>query len=191
MPMGIVRVAPHLLVHRRYRMVDLRVPPDFAPSGRSVSASPGCPVSAATAGSMMSPRLRSNFASAAILRAIPRVSPLHAPAGCAADESSNSIGSCNPCLTLQCNLNLFRSSTCGKPPVFSRFRLLPHLPALPELQSNLLQGHQLKGRVGLLNLCTQVQNFDKFVDFTMHGALKSALHSNRSISPLSIHREHP
>jgi len=151
----------------------------------------GCPVSAATAGSMMSPRLHSNFASAAILLANPRVSPLHAPAGCAADESSSSIGSCNPCLTSRCDLNLFRSLTCGKPPVVSRVPLLSHLPASPELQSNLLQGHQLKGRVGLLNLCTQVQNFDKFVDFTMHGALKSALHSNRSISALSIHREHP
>jgi len=62
-PMGNVRVAPHLLVHRRCRLVDLRVPPNFTPSGRSVSASPGCPVSAVTAGSMMSPRLRSNFAS--------------------------------------------------------------------------------------------------------------------------------
>jgi len=62
-PMGKARVAPHLRVHRRCRLVDLRVPLDFAPSGRSVSASPGCPVSAATAGSMMSPRLRSNFAS--------------------------------------------------------------------------------------------------------------------------------
>ena len=143
MPMGNVRVAPHLLVHRRYRLVDLRVPPDFAPSGRSVSASPGCPASAATAGSMMSPRLRSNFASAAILLAIPRVSPLHAPAGCAADESSRSFGSCNPCPTLQRNLNLFRSSTCGKPPVSPRVPLLPHLRALPELQSKSLQGHQL------------------------------------------------
>ena len=139
--------------------------------------SSGCPVSAATAGSMLSPRLRSNFASAAILLANPRVSPLHAPAGCAADESSSSIGSCNPCLTSRCNLNLFRSTTCGKPPVFSRVPLLPHLPALPELQSNSLQGHQLKGRLGPLNLCTQVQNFDKFVDFTMYGALKNALHS--------------
>ena len=139
--------------------------------------SSGCPVSAATAGSMLSPRLRSNFASAAILLANPRVSPLHAPAGCAADESSSSFGSCNPCLTTQCNLNLFRSSTCGKPPAYSRCRLLPHLPALPELQSNSLQGHQLKGRLGPLNLCTQVQNFDKFVDFTMYGALKNALHS--------------
>jgi hypothetical protein len=158
--MGNVRVAPHLLVHRRCRMVDLRVPPDFAPSGRSVSASSGCPVSAATAGSMMSPRLHSNFASAAILRAIPRVSPLHAPAGCAADESSSSIGSCNPCLTLQCNLNLCRSFTCGEPPVTPRVPLLLHLPALPELQSNLLQGHQLQRRVGSFNLCMQVQNFD-------------------------------
>ena len=159
-PMGIVRVAPHFLVHRRCRLVDLRVPPDFTPSGRSVSASPGCPVSAATAGSMMSPRLCSNFASAAIPQATPRVSPLHAPAGCTADESSSSIGSCNPCLTLQCNLNLFRSSTCGKPPADSRFPLLLHLPALPELQSKSLQGHQLKRRVGPFNLCTQVQNFD-------------------------------
>jgi hypothetical protein len=104
--------------------------------------------------------LRSNLASSSILRANPRVSPLHAPAGCAADESSNSFGSCNPCLTLQCNLNLFRSSTCGKPPVISRFPLLPHLPALPELQSKSLQGHQLKRRLGLLDLCTQVQNLD-------------------------------
>jgi len=158
--MGSVRVAPHLLVHRRCRLVDLRVPPDFAPSGRSVSASSGCPVSSATAGSMLSPRLYSNFASAAILLAIPRVSPLHAPAGCAADESSSSFGSCNPCRTSRCNLNLFRSSTCGKPPAFSRFRLLLHLPALPELQSNSLQGHQLKRRLGPLNLCMQVQNFD-------------------------------
>jgi hypothetical protein len=62
-PMGIVRVAPHFLVHRRCRLVDLRVPPDFTPSGRSVSASSGCPASAATAGSMMSPQPRSNFAS--------------------------------------------------------------------------------------------------------------------------------
>jgi len=62
-PMGIVRVAPHFLVHRRCRLVDLRVPPDFTPSGRSVSASSGCPVPAATAGSMMSPQPRSNFAS--------------------------------------------------------------------------------------------------------------------------------
>ena len=160
MPMGNVRVAPHLLVHRPCRLVDLRVPPDFAPSGRSVSASSGCPGSTATAGSMMYPRLHSNFASAAILRAIPRVSPLHAPAGCAADESSSSIGSCNPCLTTRCHLNLCRSSTCGKPPVFSRFPLLPHLPALPELQSKSLQGHQLKRRLGFFNLCTQVQNFD-------------------------------
>ena len=157
--MGIVRVAPHFLVHRRCRLVDLRVPPDFAPSGRSVSASSGCPGSTATAGSMMSPRLHSNFASAAILRAIPRVSPLHAPAGCAADESSSSIGSCNPCLTLQCDLNLFRSLTCGKPPVISRFCLLPHLRALPELQSKSLQGHQLNRRVGPFKLCMQVQNF--------------------------------
>jgi hypothetical protein len=104
--------------------------------------------------------LRSNLASSSILRANPRVSPLHAPAGCAADESSNSFGSCNPCLTLQCNLNLCRSSTCGKPPVISRFPLLPHLPALPELQSKSLQGHQLKRRLGLLDLCTQVQNLD-------------------------------
>jgi hypothetical protein len=111
--------------------------------------SSGCPVSAATAGSMLSPRLRSNFASAAILLANPRVSPLHAPAGCAADESSSSIGSCNPCLTSRCNLNLFRSTTCGKPPVFSRVPLLPHLPALPELQSNSLQGHQLENARGL------------------------------------------
>jgi len=49
----------------------------------------------------------------------------------AADESSSSFGSCNPCLTTQCNLNLFRSSTCGKPPAYSRFPLLPHLPAAP------------------------------------------------------------
>jgi len=159
-PTGNVRVAPHLLVHRRCRLVDLRVPPGLAPSGRSVSTSPGCPVSAATAGSMMSPRLCSNFASAAIPQAIPRVSPLHAPAGCAADESSSSFGSCNPCSTLRCNLNLFRSSTCGKPPAYSRFPLLPHLPALLELQSKSLQGHQLKGRLGPFNLCMQVQNFD-------------------------------
>jgi len=85
MPMGNVRVAPRILVHRRCRMVDLRVPPDFAPSGRSVSASPGCPASTATAGSMMSPRFARTLHPRAILRATPRVSPLHAPAGCAAD----------------------------------------------------------------------------------------------------------
>jgi len=142
--MGIVRVAPHFLVHRRCRLVDLRVPPDFTPSGRSVSASSGCPVSAATAGSMMSPQPRSNFASSSILRAIPRVSPLHAPAGCAADESSSSIGSCNPCLTPQCNPNLSRSLTCGKPPAISRFPLLPHLQALPELQSKSFIAHRIQ-----------------------------------------------
>jgi len=75
-----------------------------------------------------------------------RVSPLHAPAGCAADESSCSIGSCNPCLALQCTLNLGRSSTCGKPPVFSRFPLVPHLRALPELQSKLKNAFNLEGK---------------------------------------------
>jgi hypothetical protein len=63
LPMGIVWVAPNSLVQRPCRLVDLRVPPDFTPSGRSVSASSGCPGSTATAGSMMSPQPHSNFAS--------------------------------------------------------------------------------------------------------------------------------
>jgi hypothetical protein len=132
--MGIVRVAPHFLVHRQCRLVDLQASPDFTPTGRSVSASPGCPVFAATAGSMMSPRLCSNFASSGLLRATSRVSPLQAPAGCAADESSSSTGSCNPCLTPRCNLNLCRSSARGKPLAISRF--LCYRIFLPGLDCN-------------------------------------------------------
>jgi len=98
---------PKSSILQRCRRLILRVAPNPQPFGGAVSASPGCPASASTAGSMMSPRLYSNFASS----------------GKPADEPSCAIESRSPCLTLDAFSISNRLSTAGKPTMNRQFNL--------------------------------------------------------------------
>ena len=126
--------------------------PPAAPSLRLQVA----PNPAATAGSMMIPRLDSNFASSARPRMNLRVQS----------------GLAHPRLTLDAFSISFRPSTLRTSRLgIAEFNRLLHLPARLELRSDSLQGHQLFWRVGLSNLWKQVQKTEKSVDFTSLGAL--------------------
>ena len=127
---------PESQVLRRCRWTDLRVAPHLMSFGGAVYASPSCPGSASTAGSMMNPRLSSNFASSA----------------CAADESSCPAGPASSCLTLDAlSISLdFPPSACASRTPQS---INPAFPARPELLSNSLQGHQLNRDIRPVRIC--------------------------------------
>jgi hypothetical protein len=149
-----------------------RVTPASAPSGCARGESPGRPESpsplalpqlrpqvalspAATAGSMMNPRLYSNFASAA----------------CAADESSRPIRSCTSLPDSGCSFNLILSARYRtSQPQTDFLKPTLHLPAWPELRIQVPTGSPAVWRVGRLDLWMQVQNPLKSVDFTRVGA---------------------
>jgi hypothetical protein len=100
---------PEFPILLRRRRLSFQVTPNPQPFGLTVYASPGCPGSASPAGSMMNPRLYSNFASP----------------GKPADESSCATESDNPCPTLDALLISIRLSTAGKPTMEHQFNLNP------------------------------------------------------------------
>lgn len=100
-PKGKFPSRPESKVLRRLPPVGSPGCPGFLSFGVAVAGFSGCPESASTAGSMMNPRLSSNFASPAY----------------AADESSSPTGPASPALTLDA-----LSISFGHPPPANRLR---------------------------------------------------------------------
>jgi hypothetical protein len=146
---------------------DLRVTPNLVPSGSPPLRLRVSPNPASTSGSMMTPRLDSNFASSAR----------------AADESSFPAGSCTFLPNSGCVLNLNSAFHCRQAdyesPTLTNFRIFL---SGRNCVSNSLQGHQLERRLGRFNLWKQVQKEESSVDITSSGALIDIVLNDSTLS---------
>jgi len=135
--------------------VKLRVAPKLRSSSLAVTWPRVSSNPASTAGSIMTSRPDSNFASS----------------GKPADESSRLIGTCTPPPNSGCNLNFNPVSTAGCPAVYRRiqFNSASSCPAGTAFPIP-LQGYQLLRSLGRIKLWKQVQKSDEFVDITSYGA---------------------